>query len=76
VYEETFYPLTQQGACGGVAPIELAEYRRHVKQKEDAGEAVEFDALQLVSFLDYENECDNPVEDKYRVSAIELETIN
>lgn len=31
-----------------------------------------FDPLQLVPFLDYENESDNPVEDKYRTLAHDL----
>jgi hypothetical protein len=68
IYEETLYPTPQQGASGAVTPLDLAEHRRRRIEHERKGEIVQFDALELVQFLEYENEHDNPVEDKYRVS--------
>jgi phosphatidylinositol 3-kinase len=71
MHEESFYPTPQQGASGAVTPLDLALYR---KQQSKAGprDPAAFDPLQLVSFLDYENEHDNPVEDKYRALAHDL----
>lgn len=73
MHEESFYPTPQQGASGAVTPLDLALYRKEKKKMlllptTDAA----FDPLQLVSFLDYENEHDNPVEDKYRALAHDL----
>ena len=65
LFEETFYPTPLQGASGGVTPLDLALHRQ--KPPSD-----EFDPLDLVQFLDYENEDDNPVEDKYRALAHDL----
>ena len=47
--------------------MDLAEYRRRTEQEGQEEDEV-FDGLALVQFLDYENENDHPVEDKYRVS--------
>jgi hypothetical protein len=69
LHEETFYPTPQQGASGPVSPLEYAEFRKHYKEASDESK---FNPLQLVSFLDYENELDNPVEDKYRTLAHDL----
>lgn len=69
MHEETFYPIPTRGACGAVAPIDLSTYRKKVEQNPDDDT---FDPLQLVPFLDYENESDNPVEDKYRTLAHDL----
>jgi phosphatidylinositol 3-kinase len=69
MHEETFYPTPTHGASGAVAPIDLASYRKKVEQRPDDNT---FDPLQLVPFLDYENESDNPVEDKYRTLAHDL----
>jgi phosphatidylinositol 3-kinase len=74
IYEETFYPIPQHGACGAVAPFELSVYRKEVASKKKVGHDPneQFDPLELVQFLDYENEHDNPVEDKYRTLAHDL----
>jgi phosphatidylinositol 3-kinase len=74
MHEESFYPTPQQGASGAVTPLDLALYQ---KQKASASSSkgvgdAPFDPLQLVTFLDYENEHDNPVEDKYRALAHDL----
>jgi phosphatidylinositol 3-kinase len=70
LYEETFYPIPQHGVCGVVSPVDLAAYRKRTDLYGDS-KAV-FDPMQLVLFLDYENESDNPVEDKYRTLAHDL----
>jgi hypothetical protein len=70
LYEETFYPLPQQSACGGVTPLDLAMVRS--KPVFSMHDPHPFDPLQLVSCLDYEDEHDNPVEDKYRALAHDL----
>jgi phosphatidylinositol 3-kinase len=72
LHEETFYPIPQHGACGAVAPVELAAYRKKAAQTNLPDDTVFFTPLQLVPFLDYENESDNPVEDKYRTLAHDL----
>ena len=64
MHEETFYPGPQDGATGSIQPLDLALYR-----KTDTNS---FHPLQLVPFLDYENENDNPVEDKYRTLTHDL----
>jgi phosphatidylinositol 3-kinase len=66
MHEETFYAVPQQGASGSVTPLDLSVYRKQAKSKDS------FDPLQLVPFLDYENEHDNPYEDKYRTLAHDL----
>jgi phosphatidylinositol 3-kinase len=72
LHEETFYPIPQHGACGAVAPVELAAYRKKAAQTNLPDDTAFFTPLQLVPFLDYENESDNPVEDKYRTLAHDL----
>lgn len=72
MHEETFYPIPQHGACGAVAPVDLASYRKKAEQTNLPDDTNFFDPLQLVPFLDYENESDNPVEDKYRTLAHDL----
>ena len=71
MHEETFYPTAQYGASGTIAPIDLSAYRRKIEQSHDDDSNV-FDPLELIPFLDYENENDNPVEDKYRTLAHDL----
>jgi phosphatidylinositol 3-kinase len=70
MHEETFYSIPQQGASGSVTPLDLSVYRKHAKAKDASNHS--FDPLQLVPFLDYENEHDNPFEDKYRTLAHDL----
>lgn len=70
MHEETFYPLPQNGTCGIVAPVDLASYRKKIANGQL--ESNSFHPLQLVPFLDYENEADNPVEEKYRTLAHDL----
>jgi phosphatidylinositol 3-kinase len=74
LHEESYYPIPQHGACGAVAPVELAAYRKKAAQQQVhlPDDTNVFHPLQLVSFLDYENENDNPVEDKYRTLAHDL----
>lgn len=66
LYEETFYPVPQNGASGAVTPLDLAVHRKQAV----VGDGI--DPLSLVSFLEYEHENDNPVEDKYRTLAHDL----
>lgn len=71
MHEETFYPTPVEGACGPVAPVDLVNVKtiagyHHQPNMEG------LDELRLVPFLDYENENDNPVEDKYRTLAHDL----
>lgn len=69
MHEETFYPVQNQGPAGSVTPLDLALFR---KQMDNDPNNSEFHPLKLVPFLDYENENDNPVEDKYRTLAHDL----
>jgi Phosphoinositide 3-kinase family, accessory domain (PIK domain) len=79
LFEEFFYPIPTTGASGGVSPLDMAIYHKRRSEailankknanNESAGWS---DALDLVQFLDYENENDNPVEDKYRTLAHDL----
>ena len=69
MHEETFYPVPQHGPSGSVTPLDLSLY----KQKSlSNSSSLAFDHLQTIPFLDYENENDNPVEDKYRTLAHDL----
>lgn len=73
LHEETFYPTPSQGACGTVAPLDLVVHRKRGRPIiNHPSLAEEHDPLDLVDFLDYENEEDNPVEDKYRTLAHDL----
>lgn len=69
MHEETFYPVPQHGPSGSVTPLDLALYKQKVASNQPRAA---FDPLQTVPFLDYENENDNPVEDKYRILAHDL----
>lgn len=71
MHEETFYPIPQHGASGGVSPMDLALYRQRKSPTAETDDEP-FHPLQFVPFLDYENERDNPVEDKYRTLAHDL----
>jgi phosphatidylinositol 3-kinase len=71
LYEETFYPMPQQSVCGGITPLDLTLYRKQ-QAKLPNDNPSHFDPMQLVPFLDYEDEHDNPVEDKYRALAHDL----
>jgi phosphatidylinositol 3-kinase len=77
MHEETFYQLPQQGASGSVTPIDLVTYRKSRKPVDEAIDVPidgpqSFRGLDLITFLDYENEDDNPYEDKYRTLAHDL----
>jgi phosphatidylinositol 3-kinase len=77
MHEETFYPLPQQGSSGPVTPIDLVTYRKNRKPVDEASDVPtdgpqSFKGLDLITFLDYENEDDNPYEDKYRTLAHDL----
>lgn len=75
MHEDTFYPTPQHGASGSVTPLDLSLYRKRAAEKhpsDNSSNNNDFDPLQLVPFLDYENEHDNPVEDKYRTLAHDL----
>lgn len=73
LHEETFYPTPSQGACGTVAPLDLVVHRKRGRPIiNHPSLAEEHNPLDLVAFLDYENEEDNPVEDKYRTLAHDL----
>lgn len=79
LYEETFYSTPVEGASGGVTPLDLTLYRKRTAgtslTSTPASSTVSpqnFEPLDLVAFLDYENENDNPVEDKYRTMAHDL----
>jgi len=83
VHEETFYPTPQQGPSGSVTPLDMALYKReqHQQQQEEGVpnnnrptclEPPSFHALSAIPFLDYENENDSPIDDKYRTLAHDL----
>jgi len=83
MHEESFYPTPSKGASGGVTPMDLAVYLKQQQRRQRAlsdkqgrsgepGSFGAFDPMQLVPFLDYEDEHDNPVEDKYRALAHDL----
>lgn len=87
MHEESIYPVPQQAASGPVSALDLSLYRKSEAIK-DATNAIKiatttttanppvtnqsFHPLQLVHYVDYENEMDNPVEDKYRTLAHDL----
>jgi Phosphoinositide 3-kinase family, accessory domain (PIK domain) len=70
LHEESFYPVPQHGASGAVTPLDLAVSKKQSRLESDT--AQNFDPLQLVPILDYENEEDNPYDDKYRALAHDL----
>lgn len=84
IHEETFYPTPQQGPSGSVTPLDLALYRQQ-KAKAAAVTAASttdskrlsfqpppFHPLDAIPFLDYEDENDSPIDDKYRTLAHDL----
>ena len=72
MHEETFYNTPTEGACGAISPLEMAVYRKRRAATLNGHGSPSFDVLDLAAFLDYENENDNPVEDKYRTLAHDL----
>lgn len=70
MHEETFYPVSQDGPSGSVTPLDLALYQQKISNYGAA--PAPFHPLESIHFLDYENEDDNPVEDKYRTLAHDL----
>jgi hypothetical protein len=86
VHEETFYPTPQQGPSGSVTPLDVALYQREqqqqqkgqnnnnnsTQQQQSSLEPPPFHPLSAVPFLDYENENDSPIDDKYRTLAHDL----
>ena len=74
MHEETFYNTPTEGASGCVTPLDMAMHRK--KRLSNLAQSISnsstLDPLDLVEFLDYENENDNPVEDKYRTLAHDL----
>lgn len=69
MHEETFYPVPQNGPAGAATPLDLALFQQ--RQPNEDGKQP-FHPLQTIPYLDYENENDNPVEDKYRTLAHDL----
>lgn len=72
LHEETFYPVPQNGASGAVTPLDLAVHRKQAERNKGVGDEQKLDPLALVPFLEYENEHENPVEEKYRTLAHDL----
>jgi hypothetical protein len=83
MHEETFYPTPQQGPSGSVTPLDLALYRQ--KKAQQNGVITEslpksnnlacpplFHHLEMIPFLDYEDEHDSPIDEKYRTLAHDL----
>ena len=69
IHEETFYPVSLNGPSGAVTPLDLALYKKKVDSSQGS---TPFHSLQTIPFLDYADENDNPVEDKYRTLAHDL----
>ncbi|GAX24386.1 phosphatidylinositol 3-kinase [Fistulifera solaris] len=69
LFEETFYPVPSNGASGAVTPLDLVLHQKHDSHSTDVFDPDLFHPLQLVTILEYENENDNSVEDKYRTLA-------
>lgn len=72
LYEETFYPTPSSGASGAVAPLDWVVHQKQKSQNPKPVSDDQHHPLDLVKFLDYENEEDNPTEDKYRTLAHDL----
>lgn len=86
VHEETFYPHSVHGASGSVTALELSMHHKRLAKElghkdKKASLSIQLSpitpddndmGLSLVQFLDFENEDDNPVEDKYRTLAHDL----
>jgi hypothetical protein len=72
LHEETFYPTPQQGPSGSVTPLDMALYQREQQRQQSGLEPPPFHSLSAVPFLDYENENDSPIDDKYRTLAHDL----
>jgi hypothetical protein len=69
IHEETFYPVSLNGPSGAVTPLDLALYKKKIAASQGT---VPFHTFQTIPFLDYCDENDNPVEDKYRTLAHDL----
>lgn len=69
LFEETFYPVPSNGASGAITPLDLVLHSKHDGRSNDVFDPEHFDPLHLVTVLEYENENDNPVEEKYRTLA-------
>jgi hypothetical protein len=65
----SFYPVSQHGPSGSVTALDLALFQQKMSS---SGAVSHFHPLQSIPFLDYEDENDNPVEDKYRTLAHDL----
>lgn len=61
--------MSQQGPSGSTTALDLALFQQ---KAHTSGARSRFDPLASIPFLDYENENDNPVEDKYRTLAHDL----
>jgi phosphatidylinositol 3-kinase len=82
MHEETFYPTPQQGPSGSVTPLDLALYRQKKAKNGITNESLPkstnlaqpppFHPLEMIPFLDYEDENDSPIDDKYRTLAHDL----
>jgi hypothetical protein len=70
IHEETHYPIPIDSASGPVTALDVAQY--HKATKEGVAAVPSSEHMELVPFLDYESELDNPVEDKYRTLAHDL----
>lgn len=60
------------GPSGGVTPLDLALYKKKKVAATNTTAPTSFHTLQTIPFLDYGDENDNPVEDKYRTLAHDL----
>jgi hypothetical protein len=80
MHEETFYPIPQQGSSGSVTPLDLALYRQKsvtVQATTNSSATPSmlpppFHPFEAIPFLDYEDETDSPIDDKYRTLAHDL----
>jgi len=80
MHEETFYPTPQQGPSGSVTPLDLALYRQKALGTQKTTGPIPssstlpppFHPLETIPFLDYEDENDSPIDDKYRTLAHDL----
>lgn len=82
MHEETFYPTPQQGPSGSVTPLDLALYHQKkaknglveesLPKSTNLAQPPPFHSLEMIPFLDYEDENDSPIDDKYRTLAHDL----
>ena len=64
--------MSQHGPSGTVTALDMALYQQKMSSSSSTTTAPSFHPLQAIPFLDYEQESDNPVEDKYRTLAHDL----